>query len=336
MNFIHLVSDDYSDPYPEWGRFAIDAQEADPFCCTAAWQFSFQEAFSPRRRILVAREGKSALLFAEKIFPNGRIVLTPVEASWFFGSPLLGENPAALLDDSMDFLRETYGKKIPEILISGIRPEGKLFPALRKRFMRLFKFIPYQELTDVQCAASLENGLEGFLFRRSAHERKNLKREFKRAREKEIRFERVSPDSVAASDEVYARMLAVEKTSWKGRLKCGMTEMPAKMFYAVMLRRLAVSRFARVVFAKFEGKDVGFIFGGIVGGQIYRGQQFSYAEDWAAFSIGHLLQMEQIAWLCQEGVQRYDMGPSLREKMAYKRHWTEQKFAIQSWFMIKK
>ena len=35
--------------------------------------------------------------------------------------------------------------------------------------------------------------------------------------------------------------------------------------------------------------------------------------------LGNLLQLEQIRWLCEEGADRYDMGP----QMDYKRHWTE-------------
>ena len=38
---------------------------------------------------------------------------------------------------------------------------------------------------------------------------------------------------------VLARMLAVEEESWKGQGQCGMTEEPARSFYAAMLRRLA-------------------------------------------------------------------------------------------------
>ena len=39
----------------------------------------------------------------------------------------------------------------------------------------------------------------------------------------------------------------------------------------------------------------------------------------APASIGNLLQLEQVRWLCEEGVERYDMGPV----MDYKRSWME-------------
>lgn len=79
----------------------------------------------------------------------------------------------------------------------------------------------------------------------------------------------------------------------------------------------------RVMFARHEGRDIGFIFGALFG-NVYRGQQFSYADDWKGASIGNLLQLEQIRWLCEEGAIRYDMGP----QMGYKRHWTERRTLI--------
>ncbi|NBV85649.1 MAG: GNAT family N-acetyltransferase, partial [Verrucomicrobia bacterium] len=67
-----------------------------------------------------------------------------------------------------------------------------------------------------------------------------------------------------------------------------------------------------------EGRDIGFVMGG-VNGSHYRGQQFSYALDCAAQSVGNLLQWAQIQWLCEEGIIQYDMGSTLE----YKLHWTE-------------
>lgn len=136
----------------------------------------------------------------------------------------------------------------------------------------------------------------------------------------------------AGADAVYARMLAVEQRSWKGVGHCGMTESPAREFYADMIRRLAAQGTARVMFARHEGQDIGFIFGGMLG-PCYRGQQFSYDAAWKDLSIGNLLQVEQIRWLCEEGAVRYDMGTASGEPMAYKLHWTEAHPTSQTWFL---
>ena len=102
-----------------------------------------------------------------------------------------------------------------------------------------------------------------------------------------------------------------------------------------MMKRLALSKNARVILARHEGKDIGYIFGGMAG-KVYRGQQFSFDDQWRSSSIGNVLQFEQIKWLCEEGSTRYDMGPLNGHKMGYKRHWTEKKHRIETWGLTKK
>jgi CelD/BcsL family acetyltransferase involved in cellulose biosynthesis len=114
-----------------------------------------------------------------------------------------------------------------------------------------------------------------------------------------------------------------------------MAEPPAIDFYRAMLRRLALTGDARVILARSADQDIGFIFGGMCAG-IYRGQQFSFDSEWARFSVGSLMQWEQVRWLCEENAHRYDMGPILAPAMAYKRHWTELRFPIESWFLVQK
>jgi len=98
-----------------------------------------------------------------------------------------------------------------------------------------------------------------------------------------------------------------------------------------MLRRLAESGIGRVMFARHEERDIGYIFGSIAG-DVYRGQQFSYADDWKSFSIGNLLQAELIKWLCEQNIRRYDMGPM----MDYKKHWTENNYPITAAILQRK
>ena len=129
-------------------------------------------------------------------------------------------------------------------------------------------------------------------------------------------------------------MLRVELTSWKGQGHCGMAEHPAREFYARMIRTLAQDGEARLIFARHEDNDIGFIFGGMAG-KVYRGQQFSYAAAWKDWSVGNLMQVEKIAWLCEEGAERYDMGPVVGPRMDYKRHWTEENREIQTWLLRK-
>ncbi|MBO4368549.1 MAG: GNAT family N-acetyltransferase, partial [Desulfovibrio sp.] len=66
---------------------------------------------------------------------------------------------------------------------------------------------------------------------------------------------------------------------------------------------------------------------------IYRGQQFSYNQAWHRYSIGNTLQFEQIRWLTEEKIVRYDMGPITGPRMGYKEHWTERTFPLESWIL---
>ncbi len=333
MQFIHIPAEISPEQQRAWAKIAASTDQADPFCCTAAWQLSFHETFSPKRRLLIEATAGSRIAFAEMFFSPQDIYLTPIETGWLFGCPLLGGQAVELLTEAIEYAAGVYRPFFPALMISGIRPGGTLARRLLQVFNHNYDIFLYAE--SVQCAASLAGGVDGFLSRRSANHRSKLKKAARQALEKGVRFERIVPSSPEESRTAFSRMLAVEHTSWKGIGRCGMTESPARQFYTVMLDRLSASKEARVIFAKHEDKDIGFIFGGMVG-KIYRGQQFSYDERWKIFSIGNILQLEQIAWLCEENAERYDMGPLTGPRMHYKAHWTEKEFKLQTWILRKR
>ena len=301
-----------------WQRAALYSGQADPFCCLPAWQLSFHEVFAPERQLMVWHEpGRvvdSVLVLAEQTFSPDSILLTPIDTLWFFSSPLLGPHSVDMLARAMSELAALYHPYFPRIVISGLQPGGATSRRLLQVFGSSFDFFIHSE--TVQSAASLDGGLDGFLSRRSASHRAKLVKGHRRAKERGITYERYVPACAAEGQAVFERMLAVEEESWKGQGQCGMTEEPARSFYGAMLRRLAPARAARIMFARHEDRDVGFIFGGMAGG-IYRGQQFSYDRHWRDAGIGNLLQLEQVA-------------------MGYKEHWTEKRLPIQAWLMVKK
>jgi hypothetical protein len=316
-----------------WRHAAVSTQQADPFCSSPTWQLAFHEAFAPKRRLLVEHASGSVLSFAEKIFSPSNMYLTPIEPHWFFGCPLLGRHAVDLLVKAIECVATEYAPHFPKILISGIRPKS----FLPNRLLQVFSkdFVIFLHSRGLQCAASLHGGVDGFLSRRSANFRSKLKKACKRAAAKGIFFERVLPNSPEDASAIYARMLAVEARSWKGIHACGMAESPAREFYAALIRRLSQRADARVMMAKYQGEDIGFIAGGMAG-KIYRGQQFSYDDAWKEFSIGNIMQFEQIQWLCEEKAVRYDMGPLLGQGMDYKAHWTEKRLPVQCWMLEKR
>ena len=334
MRFEFLSSDSECGRFLDlWTKLAAGTDQADPFCCGPVWQLSFHEAFSPECRLFAATSPDNLIVFAERTFSPEEVFLAPVEASWFFGCPLLGQETVAMLAEAMVFFAEAYGPFFPEIVISGIRPQELFARRLLQQFSNEFDIFLHS--SGVQCAASLHGGLDGFLSRRSANHRSKLSKAAGRAAREGISFERAAPATHAEAHQMYQRMLAVEETSWKGVGACGMTESPSREFYDVMLRRLSDTEDARIIFARHGDRDIGFIFGGMAG-NVYRGQQFSYNEAWKNWSVGNLMQVEKIRWLCEQGVTRYDMGPIDDPRMEYKQHWTEENMEIQTWILVKR
>lgn len=328
------ASDSTVDPFLNaWTRLATSTNQADPFCCAPIWQLAFHEVFSPNRRLFLAASSESQIAFAEASFSPEELFLTPIETSWLFACPLLGKEAVALLAEALDSLAAFYAPLFPHIIISGVRPGSSTSRRLLQRFGKGFDLFLHSH--GVQCAASLEGGLDGFLGRRSANRRSKLLKAVRQAAQKGISFERIIPASPEEAGCAYRRMLAVEASSWKGIGHCGMAESPSREFYGVMLRRLSGTQEARIMFARHEDRDIGFIFGGMAG-TIYRGQQFSYDHKWKDWSVGNIMQLEQIAWLCEEGAARYDMGPLDGPRMEYKRHWTEERLEIQTWILAKR
>lgn len=312
-----------------WERSVDLASQPDPFCCAPIWQLSAHRAFAPGRRVLAQSTEDSALVLAEAFLSSGQPLLTSLEAHWLFGCPLQGPDAIGLLAEALAVMSHSYGH-LPALLLGGIVPGSRRARELYACCESLFTI--YLAGECIQGGASLEGGLDGFLSRRSANLRSKWRKSCRRAADRGVTFERSCPTDTAEADAVYARMLAVERRSWKGVGHCGMTESPAREFYADMIRRLAVRGTARVMFARHEDQDIGFIFGGMLG-PCYRGQQFSYDAAWKDLSIGNLLQVEQIRWLCEEGAVRYDMGTASGEPMAYKMHWTEAHPTSQTWFL---
>ncbi|HJD98040.1 GNAT family N-acetyltransferase [Mailhella massiliensis] len=310
-----------------WTGAAARSGKPDPFSCTPAWQLAFHDAFYPSRRLLIEEEEGNIMAFAEMALPSGRAIFTPLESHWISGCPLLGPDAEELLAHAVALFARNTHVLPPAFLISGMEMDSPLLMQLYRNLGHFCRFL--EQPFSLQRSASLEGGMDGYLSRRSANFRAKMKKARRKALAQGVMMERHVPAEPAEADRLYGRMLAVEEKSWKGLEHCGMAETPSREFYHTMIRRLSLYQGARVMFATHEGKDIGFIFGGMAG-PYYRGQQFSYAADWKAFSIGDLLQLEQLLWLCEEGALRYDMGMSDHPSMAYKIHWAEKEQILQA------
>ncbi len=310
-----------------WNALATTTGQFDPFCCTAKWQLPFHATFPPVRRLLVNTSAGNLIAFAFEPHAETKLALIPIESHWCFGCPLLGPHAVELLLDTL-----AAQPDVTVVAISGTQPQSPLQYRLVTAFGAGFQAGVRDD--GVQCAASLHGGLDGYLSRRPAGLRKSLRKEVRRAQRLGVTFERVSPVTQQHAIDTYARMIAVELTSWKGIGDCGMATGESKVFYDVMLQRLATTAEGRVIFARLEERDIGFIFGGLAGGY-YRGQQFSFDNNYRHLGVGNLLQLEQLRWLCEEGALRYDLGPFSGPRMAYKAPWAELRFPLETLVLTK-
>lgn len=309
-----------------WNRAALVRRLQDPMAGTAAWQLSAHEVWGGDRQILSRADSNAHVVFALKESGWQHYELQPLETIWGFGVPLVGDWAVDLLAEVVDEVRHLRKASPERIVLTGISPNATAHADLHARFSRRFD-LWVSSKPMLQCAASLDGGVEGFLGRRTGNFRRKLRQQQRRATEAGVTVEHLSPKTLAEADRCFARMVAVEQRSWKGLGRCGMDGPDTIRFYRAMLRRLALLGRARIGFARTQDTDIGFIFGGVVG-SIYRGQQFSFDQHYAHLSIGNLLQFDQVVRLCEEGITRYDLGPLLGPRMDYKAHWIEVELPI--------
>ena len=160
--------------------------------------------------------------------------------------------------------------------------------------------------------ATLDGDWEGYLQRRSAHFRRNLRQAERRAAAAGVEFEVV----IAGGAAVIDRAVAVERNSWKGQQGSGLSEARFASFYTRIAERVTPATRFRAIFARLADVDVAYILGAVRGDR-YRGFQLSYHDDLAAMSLGHLLQARQLQLLAQEGIGVYDLGMDMPYKLAW-------------------
>ncbi|MGQ0613880.1 MAG: GNAT family N-acetyltransferase, partial [Planctomycetaceae bacterium] len=118
------------------------------------------------------------------------------------------------------------------------------------------------------------------------------------------------------SDPLMARLLDLERRSWKGPAGEGLLIPSMEAFYRALVRRLLPRGRLRARLARRQGEDIGYILGGVRAG-IYRGLQFSYDERFARHSLGHWMQWMQVQEACGEGLALYDLGGAMEYKQAW-------------------
>jgi hypothetical protein len=297
----------------------------DRFCSSAAWILAASAALMPPRAAFSFRGAHGFFAASRGVHPAGFPYIEPLELAWGLAAPLIGRDPAALVDEVVPLLASRRDWQLA--IFAGLTVAGPQRRALDATLPERWERRRGQP--TVRYVASLEGGIDGFLSRRSRELRKSLRKSSRAARAAGLTFESVRVDEAHAT-ALYDRIQTVEATSWKSRDGVGIGQGAMRAFYAAMLPRLCKLGQQRTIFARIADRDVGYVLGAVSGGE-YRGLQFSYDDDYAQLGVGSLLQYEQIVELVEEGVARYDLGT----EMDYKRRWAEDTMETEMLVVIR-
>ncbi len=287
-------------------RSLLKTEGIDRGCSHLAWQLS---AFSKLDRGFVEpcffRDGSSYVIAA--FCPKDRKLIS-CEQFWGFASMLVGPDPdhcAALFERVVSVMGIRHAE------LSGLCAQGVMAQALRDRG---FGLEPQNELAVRQ--VSIEGGLEGYLSRRDAHFRARMRRTLRQAEQAGVETEILSPSDLGEICQLFARILMIEKESWKAA-QGESIYVDLGDFYLGLCMRLAQQGLLRMLFLKIGGQDVAYLYGFLLDG-CFRGLQMSYDDRLSGLSLGNLAQLRIIEAVSKEA-DLYDLGMDID----YKSRWAD-------------
>jgi CelD/BcsL family acetyltransferase involved in cellulose biosynthesis len=293
---------------PEYDACVARDSELDRFCSRTDWVLSFHDAFHPTSELALARAGGSFVLLALR-----RGLLEPLEAMWGFASPLVGDGSPALLAELLRARAESRGRE--PVYLTGLPLRGA---RTRAALLALAPDYGLAGVSATQRYTARFDSADAWLAARSPSFRRNLRASARRVAAAGVTCEPLVSPRPEEAAALYARALAVERRSWKSASGNGVDQGPMRDFYACMLPRLAARGALRALFARRDGRDVGYLLGGVEG-ELFRGLQFSFDDSLRALGLGNVLQLEAITRLAAQGIRSYDLGA----QSSYKARWAE-------------
>ncbi|MGF1595666.1 MAG: GNAT family N-acetyltransferase [Acidimicrobiales bacterium] len=298
---------------------AVDhTPEIDRWCSGPDWVLPVAAGFAPDTdrwcRRVETPSGSGFALLARYSLEDGRSIVAGLEPLWGFASPLLGAEVEAVCEAVAAELDADPSWDL--LVVTGMpRPSGP--EAFTSRVVRSLGRLGQVRVGAgiVRQVADIGGGYDAWAAGRSPRFRRSLRQAADRADRAGLRLVDRSDDG-----DVFDRLLDIERRSWKGLDESGIAAPQMRETYRRMVERLQRRGRARIHVAVLDGRDVGYIMGGVRAGN-YRGLQLSYAEEAAGLSIGHLLQHHQLQRLTADReATRYDLGMDLD----YKRRWADR------------
>lgn len=282
-------------------------------CSSSYWQWAAHRAFGRRRAVIgMHRDGHFAC-FAANAHGGSSYFLEPLEALWGFGCPLVGPTAEGAVD-ALAAVLAMCTKAVRLVRIAGLPATSKL-PSM-------FDLNPIPGFETLKSSSSscdradLSGGFDAYWARRGASFRSNCRRIERRCRGAGIELQYV--DSDESGEATFARIRQIEAKSWKAGAFAGFLNWEGGCeFYATLASELGACGKLRAVFARHEDRDIAYAFGGVFGAE-YRGFQLTYDDAYSAFGLGHLVQLELLRRLPDEGVRTYDLGMSMDYKARFR------------------
>lgn len=301
--------------FTDYDALVEETQGIDTFCSSSTWSESARKAFMPDAPLVVFQHGEGCAVFAHEHTPDRQRMLLPLDATWTLGSSLAAPNPQRDIPALMEMIdadRAFYDF----IMFSGMRPGSPIhrmvYHEITKRGVHAVNFKPAD-----RSVADIGNGVDDWLQRRSAKFRASIRSALRRAKDADIRYTLLPPETPA--EELLRRFIELERRSWKGLSGTGIVEHSMASFCQYVLASTTPAGQTRAILATHEDELIGFIFGAVANGR-YRGIQMSVDHRYRRIGLGNALQVQMIQALTAENVTAYDLGSS----MPYKNRWADR------------
>lgn len=313
---LQVPSEAIEDRWGDLERAVDQTPSIDRWCSGPDWVYSAAAAFSPMSKtVLLEHPGAGFALLAKHTLDDGGLVLAGMEPLWGFASPVFGQDLAAVAESLSRWLQAdpSWGR----LVLPGLPEDGTLLRTLARPLSRIGELGVAEGIT--RQVIDLSDGHDAWLQSRRPSFRRNLRNASRRAADVGMTFCSLDESPGITAGEVFDRIHTIESKSWKGKDGDGITSPDMAAFYTRLIDRLLERGRLRMTVAQIDGRDVGYIIGGIRQGR-YRGLQLSYVQEHRSLSISHLLQRHQVTELASSGVETYDMGMD----MEYKQRWANR------------
>ncbi|MBN2105849.1 MAG: GNAT family N-acetyltransferase [Deltaproteobacteria bacterium] len=316
-----LDSSEFQQQAQTYNRAVAAFAGIDPYCSRTDWILSFHASFTPLAPLHIWHEQESFVVLAQGRPSAEKTLFSSMDSMWGFATALVGgQSPRMLGSICRESLRQVH------LILYGLPNDRGFLDAVARETATTHQAFLLNPVS--RCVASLQGGMDGFLSRRSSKFRVNMRRAAKLVADAGVKFrciDRLPADTLTG---FYTELLAIESRSWKGHSGEGADQPPMRDFYRHMFKRIGPAGLLRVIVAELDGQQIGYLHGACVHGR-FRGLQFSFDDRYRALSLGNVLQLNMLEWLCREQAELYDLGMAV----PYKKKWAELEHRTQTMYL---